>query len=130
MTKNRPGERSEPPDQIEVLLGLPAKNLESRIKQFEAEIKQRYQLSWDVLSEFGTQKLRLNDRLSSLRYAATPSDPFVLDRTLGQQRLRLDESIQNERIASFRDVIRLKEQLQEAREELAFEKEKHALLKS
>jgi len=130
MTKNRPGERSETPDQVEALLGLPARNLESRIKQLEAEIKQRRQISQDTLSVLGTQKLRLDDRLFRLRYLATPSDPLMLERTLGWQNLQLDQSIGNEAMVCFRDIDRLKERLQEAREELAFEKQKLALLES
>ncbi|MCP4603474.1 MAG: hypothetical protein GY847_23640 [Proteobacteria bacterium] len=130
MTKNRLEEGSEPAYQVEALLGLPARNLESRIKQLEGEIKQRRQISQDTLLVLGTQKLRLEDRLFRLRYSATPGDPFALDRTLGQQSARLDESVQNERTDCFRDVIRLRERLQEAREELAFEKQKHVLLKS
>lgn len=128
MIKNRPEEGSETLDQVEALLGMPARNLESRIKQLECEISQRHQLSQDTLSELGTQHLRLDDQLFRLRYSAFPGDPLVLDRTLGQQRLRLDESIQNERTGCFRDIIRLKEQVQEAREELAVEKQKLAML--
>lgn len=130
MTENRPGEGSEKPDQVEALLDLPARNLESRLKQLEAEIKQRQQISQDTLSVLGTQKLRLDDRLFRLRYSASPGDPTGLDRTLSQQRVRLDESVQSERVACFRDTVRLKEQMQEAREDLAVENQKRELLKS
>lgn len=130
MTKNRLGEQSETPDQVESLLGLPAVNLESRIKQLEAEIKQRHQISQDTLSVLGTQKLRLDDQLFRQRYLATAGDPLVLERTLGWQKLQLDQSIGNEVVMCFGDIGRLKERLQEAREELAFEKQKLALLES
>ena len=130
MTEYRPGEGSETPDQVEALLGLPARNLESRIKQLETEISQRHQISQKTLSELGTQKLRLDDQLFRLRYLATAGDPLVLERTLGWQKLQLDQSIGNEVVMCFGDIGRLKERLQEAREELAVEDQKRALLKS
>ena len=117
-------------DIVETLLRLPTKNLESRIKQFESEVKERQQFRNNALSTLGTHKLRLEDQLQRLRYFLSPGQGLQINQGFLTEIIRLEGNIIDEVIACFRDVSRLREKLQEAREELEASRQKLKLIES
>ena len=120
--------REEEDDIIEALLRLPTRNLESRIRQLEKEIATRQRLSDKVLSTLGTHQLQLKQRLKRLYYIGALGNGFNVKKDCEGQILKLEELIINEMIACFKDMLQLKEKLQEAREELAMDKVKLTLM--
>lgn len=120
--------REEEDDIIEALLRLPARNLESRIRELIKEIGTRQQLRDRALSTFGTHRLQLKERIKHLYYSDALSTSSNMQRHCEMQILRLEELIMNEMIACFKDVLQLKEKLLEAREELAMDQAKLTLM--
>ena len=113
----------------EKLLRLPARNLESRIKDLEAAVRERQQISWDALSALGTEKLRVNDQLHRMRYAITVGGVSQGEAAMKRNQLDLDQTVLQELVGCFNDVQRLKEELRKAREDLTFEQQKLNLFK-
>lgn len=124
-TNNR---ESEEDRVVEALLDLPRRNLESRIHDLQSEIRQRLQIKGSALSVLGTSRLRIQDRVFRLRYAGLVSQGSQLRQELVKEVSHLEQQIISETINCFRDLSVLKERLQKAREDLAFEEEKARLL--
>lgn len=117
-------------DQLLDLVRLPARNLESRIKELEAAVKERQKISWDALSVLGTEKLRLEDRLDRMRYAGLAGGVSPIEATMRRNKMNLDQTVTGELVGCFNDIQRLKDQLREAREELALEQQRLQLVRS
>jgi len=130
MAKYRGAKESEEDDVVDTLLKLPAKNLESRLRQLESDVRQRHDLRNHALSTLGTHKLQLKDQSFRLRYASLSNTGFQTSQDCLREIIRLDQSIISEMISCFQDVLRLKENIQEAQEELELEKQKLLLIES
>ena len=105
------------------LLSLSKKNVESRIKGLEAEIETRQQLSDQALSALSTHKAQLKERVRQVHYLGALGE----HQDLTKQIARLEEVLIKEMTACFSDVSRLREKLQEAKEQLAIEQQKLTL---
>jgi len=117
-------------DILKTFLELPKKNLETRIKHFEDEIKTRQTLSNKALSGLGTHQLQIKDKLWRLRYVSMLNEGFIVNRDFIKQLINLEEQKFKETINCFNDILRLKEKLQEAREELELDRQKLKLIES
>lgn len=109
---------------IDTLIGIPAKNLENKIKELEAEINMRRNVLNEALTGLGTRGLQLEEKIWQMRYSGININ-VLLEKELSRTEIRKTDEL----ISYFRDVSRLKEKLQDAREELALEKEKRKLVK-
>jgi len=117
-------------DILETFLKLPKKNLETRIKQLEKEIKTRQALSNEALSKLGTHQLQIKDKLWRLRYTSMLNEGFIVNRDFIKQLANLEEQRIKEMINCFKDMLSLREKLQETREELELDRQKLKLIES
>ena len=115
-------------DVVAALLGLPVSNLEERIKYLEHEIAYRRILRDKILSTIGANQLRFKDEFWRLRYIPVFNPAFNHISHLKREIALLEAGRINEWLACFRDISRLNERLQQAREELNKEKEKKRLV--
>jgi len=114
---------------VERLLQLPSKNLEARITAIESEIDERHKMRNHALTKLQTHKVQLKSHKERLKYITlTGQSPEVLQRVVSDL-LKIDNSMAIELKDCFRDISRLKERLQEAREEMEIERQKMKLLK-
>lgn len=128
MIPSYPPAEEKPDDIVEGLIRLPIRNLESRISELEHEIGLREHLSEELLLEFGTNRLRLEDRKYRLRYVGLVSVGSKEKQHVEKELQQLDKNESSEKIGCFRDVSTLRQRLQEAREALETNKEKARLV--
>ena len=127
-SKKKQNDFREDDEIVSVLLGLPSKNLEARIKELEQEIQERQKMRNHILSKLGTHRIRLKDHKKNLEYISLiGQSPAVLHGIAGDL-LKIETSMAGELKNGFRDISRLKERLQEAREELEMERQKLAMI--
>jgi exonuclease VII large subunit len=113
---------------VEALLKLPSKNLEARINAIESEIDERHKMRNHVLTKLQTHKTQLKGHKERLKYVSlSGQSPEVLQRVVSDL-LKIDNSMAIELKDCFRDISRLKERLQEAREEMEIERQKFAMI--
>jgi hypothetical protein len=103
---------------VETLLRLPAKNLETRIRQLEDEIRDRKRLRDEFLSTMGTQQLSLEERAWQLRYSGFTDRGLEHLGAIESEIRRLGQMKVTEQIFSLRDVALIREKLMTAQEEL------------
>lgn len=115
---------------ITTLLKLPAKNLESRIRQLRGEISERQRIRDMNLTDLGTQRLRLEERVCRWAYLSPFEKAFDAKTGAEQQLERIRLSISREQVDCFNDISRLNERLQEAKEELRSTTQRMRLIKS
>ena len=130
MVINNKSRESEQDDVLDSLMKLPARNLEARIRQLEAEITARKGISDNILSDLGTKKLQLEQQLWQQRYAGFAGAGTQAKDEAERQRIKAEFLTHQELVACFRDLSRIWEQLQQAQEQLALEQEKLRLLNS
>lgn len=123
MEKRKSKER-EIDEIVDTIIDLPAKNLEKRIEEIEAEINMRRNVLNEALTGLGTRGLQLEEKIWQMRYSGININ-VLLEKELSRTEIRKTDEL----ISYFRDVSRLKEKLQDAREELELEKEKRKLVK-
>lgn len=116
-------------DIVRELLELPSKSLEVRIKQLEREIKERETINRKITSNIGTQELTLQDQLWRLRYVSPMVNAFRANRDFQQKLLKLSSERSFEQLSCFKDISRLKSELQTATQELEMAKHKLNLVK-
>lgn len=128
--KKRNTEKEDEVDEIvDTLLGLPVKNLEERIKQLETEVQMRAIIRNGALSSFGTHQLRLKEKLRQVHYrSAINGSALARKTTLEQEMAQTEFRKIDEWLAYFKDIIKLQDDLQHTREELALEREKRRLV--
>ena len=115
---------------VDTLLDLPVKNLEQRIKDLGTEITMRTIIRNGALSSMGTHQLRLEESLRQMHYRSAVNGSALSRRTaLEQEMARTEFRKLEEWLSYFRDASRLRERLQEAKEDLALEREKRRLVK-
>lgn len=110
-------------DIITELLNVTKTNLENKIKLFENELINRQRIFDKVMTNLGINKIRLEDRLHRFRYIGFQGREMMI-RDLSH----LDFKIVSEWTEFFRDMLHLKEKLQEARGELNVEGFKNRLI--
>ncbi len=110
-------------DIISDLLNVSKNNLEDKLKLLENELFNRRQIFDEVMNNLETNKIRLEDRLHRFRYVGFQGREMMI-RDLSH----LDFKIISEWTEYFRDMLHLKEKLQEARSELNMEKFKSGLI--
>jgi len=108
---------------IDTLIEIPAKNLENKINELEKEINMRRNILNEALSNLGTKKLQLEGKIWQMRYSGININ-VLLEKELARTEIRETD----EWISYFRDVSRLKEKLQDAKEEFELEKKKRKLV--
>lgn len=113
---------------VEALLRLPSKNLETRIDSIETEIKEREQMRNHILSKLETFKGQLKSHKERLKYLPSTGQSQTIVQKIAGELLKIDIGIGQELKDCFKDISRLKERLQEAREEFEMEKKKLALV--
>ena len=123
--EKRKSKNREMDEIVDTIIELPAKNLEKRIKEIEAEIWMRRNILNEALTGLGTRGLQLEEKIWQMRYSGININVLLEKELAGTEIRKTDECI-----SYFRDVSRLKEKLQDAREELELEKEKRKLVKS
>lgn len=117
-------EKEDEHDIINALLNVSKHNLEQRIKLLENELVNRQRIFDKVMTNLGTNKIRLEDRLHRFRYVGFQGREMMI-RDLSH----LDFKIVSEWTEFFRDMFRIKEKLQETRSELRVERFKKKLVK-
>lgn len=110
-------------DIISDLLNVSKNNLEDKLKLLENELFNRRQIFDEVMTNLGTNKIQLEDRLHRFRYVGFQGQEMMI-RDLSH----LDFKIVSEWSEYFRDMLHLKEKLQEARSELNMERFKNKLI--
>lgn len=129
MEKRKSKKEGEVDEIVDTLLRLPVKNLEDRIKQIETEVAMRRVLLNGALSSLGTHQLRLKEKLRQVHYrSAINGSALARKTTLEQEMARTEFRKIDEWLAYFKDVIKLNDDLQQAREELTLEREKRRLV--
>lgn len=127
-SKKKQNDFREKDEIVSTLLRLPSKNLEARIKELEQEIQERQKMRNHILSKLGTHRIRLENHKKHLKYISLiGQSPAVLHSIAGDL-LKIETSMAGELKDGFRDISRLKERLQEAREELETERQKLAMI--
>ncbi|MEW5859034.1 MAG: hypothetical protein AB1861_16885 [Cyanobacteriota bacterium] len=130
MAGNHTARQKGEKDLVETLLRLPKRNLESRIKELQKEIQERKKLRDESLSRLLTSQSRLKSLQTRAAYMGSMSESLKRQVDLLSNLGTLDRDISHEETGAFRDLSKLKAELQLAHEELAMEKEKLALLSS
>ena len=130
MEKRKLEKEDEVDEIVDTLLDLPVKNLEQRIKDLGTEITMRAIIRNGALSSMGTHQLRLEEGLRQMHYRSAVNGSALSRRTaLEQEMARTEFRKLDEWLLYFGDVSRLRERLQEAKEDLALESEKRRLVK-
>ena len=109
-------------------MDLPISNLEDRIRSLEQEINCRNNIKDDVLTILNTNRIRLKEELWHLRYIPVFNPAFNHISHLKREIALLETGRINEWLACFRDISRLNERLQQAKEELKQEKGRRRLI--
>ena len=105
-------------DIVDALIGLPLRNLESRIRFLEDEIRTRESIWIEADSRLGKEILAGKEQVDRTRYVDI-AGPLITERRKNLERLgELEERRQRHFEAAFRDMSPLRSRLQEAREEL------------
>ncbi len=110
-------------DIINDLLNISKNNLEDKLKLLENELINRRQIFDTNITNLGTNKIRLEDRLHRFRYIGFQGREMMI-RDLSH----LDFKIISEWTEYFRDMLHLKEKLQETKGELNMERFKDRLV--
>jgi hypothetical protein len=116
-------------DIVDTIIELPVKNLENKIKEIETEIIMRKSILNEALMSLGTRGFELEKKIWQMRYAGMFEFTFRTKTDLEKELARTEMRKTDEWVSYFRDVSRLKEELQNARENLALESEKQKLVK-
>ena len=98
---------------LDALFRLPVSNLESRVLDLEDELRSRLALRNKSLSALGTHRLALEDAMFRMRYA-----PEVMRAAIRGQILNVEALKWAELRSAFRDTLKVRERLQDAREAL------------
>ena len=122
-------EEAKKGDLLDVLIGLPKKNLENRIRQLEQEVSTRKELSVEALLKFGSHQTNLKEKLRQLRYVSPFENGFSVAKDFQVQLQILELHRINEMLGCFKDVSLLQERLQSAREKLELERQRHKLIR-
>lgn len=130
MTDYKTSGPKEEEDVVDTLLRLPAKSLETQVRQFEGDIRQRQQISDEVLTNLCTHRLRLRDQLERLRYLGFAGQDFASVHKVRAAILQLDQLVTDEMINCFRDLSQLNEKLQQTQSDLERERQKIKLVES
>ncbi|MBN4081457.1 hypothetical protein JYT44_03740 [Caldithrix abyssi] len=112
---------------IDALLKLPVKNLLNRIHDLEKQVETRLELHLDLLCLLETQQMFFKEKSKLLHYSILPTGLSVktnLELEVGKIEIQKG----NELVGCFRDVLKLKDQIRSAREELNKEYLKSRLL--
>ena len=117
-------------DIVDTIIELPVKNLENKIKEIETEIIMRKGILNEALTGLGTRGLQLEEKIWQMRYSGILGSAINVRTDLEKELARTEIRKTDEWVSYFRDVSRLKEELQNAREEIALEKEKRKLVKA
>ena len=125
---NRKGE-DEVDEIVETLLDQPVGNLEERVKLIETELGMRQVIFKSTMDGLGTRRIRLNDNLDKLWYSSVLGLDSGRRAALEQELFRTQNNEMDEWLAYFKDASKLREGLQEAKEDLALEREKRRLVK-
>ena len=128
MANKKSNEKREYDDILDKLLDLPISNLEDRIRSLEQEINCRNNIKDDVLTILNTNRIRLKEELWHLRYIPVFNPAFNHISHLKREIALLETGRINEWLACFRDISRLNERLQQAKEELNQEKGRRRLI--
>ncbi len=112
-------------DIVNDLLNISKNNLEDKLKLLENELNNRRRIFDEVMTNLGTNKIRLEERLYRFRYVGFQGREMMI-RDLSH----LDFKIVSEWTEYFRDMLHLKEKLQEAEGELNVERFKNKLIDS
>ena len=128
MEKEKYKTEDEVDEIIKSLVGLPSQNLEKRIQELEQELDSRKTMLDNALSMLGTHQLRLEDKISRLKYASIQGLDLSRKANLEKENLKTEIRKLDEWNLYFRDVSNLRDKLREAREELAMEREKEKLV--
>lgn len=110
-------------DIISDLLNVSKNNLEDKLKLLENELFNRRQIFDNNITNLGTNKIRLEERLNRFRYVGFQGREMMI-RDLSH----LNFKIISEWTDYFRDMLHLKEKLQEAKSELHLERFKNKLI--
>ena len=125
---NHSGE-NEVDEIVETLLDQPVGNLEERIRRIESELGMRQVIFSAAMDGLGTHRIRLEENLEKLWYSSVLGLDSGRRAALEQEFFRTQNNEIVERLDYFKDASKLRERLQEAKEELALEREKRRLLK-
>ena len=125
---NRNG-KDEVDEIVETLLDQPVGNLEERIKRIENELGTRQVIFNAAIDMLGTHRIQLKDNLDKLWYSSLLGLDFGRRAALEQELFRTQNNEMVERLDYFKDASQLRERLQEAKEDLALEREKRKLVK-
>ncbi len=110
-------------DIVNELLNISKNNLEDKLKLLENELINRRQIFDTNITNLGTNKIRLEERLCRFRYVGFQGREMMI-RDLSH----LDFKIISEWTEYFRDMLHMKEKLQDARSELRLERFKGKLI--
>jgi len=128
MTDNSPHKDKKNDDLLKELLSVPRRNLETRVRLLEGQIKERKKLSDQILSILHTRRTRRRDQVRRMKYSVATGvgETQLRDASIAEQGLSI--SIIGEKLSRFDDIIKFQQRLQEAREELSEEKSRLALI--
>jgi hypothetical protein len=113
-------------DLLDRILAVPLWNLESRVKELEKEVTARLELSDKLHRRLQQERMRLQSKLPiDVQYSS-----IVDPRKTAIERGLLDVEINRiqEYISCFRDLLKIKHDLREAREKLRKERMRFSLL--
>ena len=110
---------------VETIIKLPVQNLEERIKSIKTEINVRQEILDSSISSLRSRELELEEHIRRMKYClgSEMNRKFILENELTKIKIMKI----NDSISHFRDVSKLKEKLQSAKEELVIEAEKRKL---
>ena len=122
-------EREDEVDEIvDTLLDLPVKNLEAKVKQLEDEMEMRRVIFRGTLDNLGTRRIRLEENIERLWYSAVLGLDSGRRSAMEQRLIQTQNKEIDEWLAYFKDMNQLQGSFQEAKQELALEREKRRLV--
>ena len=121
--KNYPSPQYSGEPDLAGLLSLAKKNIESRIRGLEADMKSRQQISDQAISALSTHSAQIREQVRQAHYLGASSEQHDFTKQI----TKLEETVIKEMTSCFSDVSTLREKLQEAKEELEIEKQKMEL---
>ena len=113
---------------VESLLKHRVNSLEEKVKELDSGIKKRLDLNVHVLGNLGTKGLRIKGKLKRLRYRNTTTSEISHISHLEIELAKIEVQKNSEMLDCFREVFKMREQLQESRQELVKERLKLKLL--
>ncbi len=128
MKKYKGSGKKKATDIVDALLRVPARSLERKVEEMEAELRERKKLSDGILHDMANLRIQLHDQIERLKYADIHGPAWRSRADLKRDLMKVEESMSKEQVQRFKDTSFISEKLREARSDLERQRQKLKLL--